>query len=182
MKKEQTNKGKARGKAREGKGNIRERQEEGQEENTMESIVANDKALDFMLAGKSEFTLLSLKTGAHFSYKVIKKESIYGGWIYFVNVIGQSEVYAGTISYDKVKNEFNFYRGRKGNYSMEDIEIKSLIYVLNSFKRGKYNLSLEVYHCGRCGRCGRRLTTPESIKTGLGPECASLVRNLRDSI
>jgi hypothetical protein len=31
----------------------------------------------------------------------------------------------------------------------------------------------ELRHEGRCGRCGRRLTTPESIDRGLGPECAS---------
>lgn len=29
---------------------------------------------------------------------------------------------------------------------------------------------------GRCGRCGRRLTDPESIRRGIGPECAALVR------
>lgn len=28
-----------------------------------------------------------------------------------------------------------------------------------------------VYHEGRCGRCGRRLTVPESIVSGIGPEC-----------
>jgi Family of unknown function (DUF6011) len=33
----------------------------------------------------------------------------------------------------------------------------------------------EVLHAGRCGRCGRLLTVPESIKTGLGPECAGRV-------
>ena len=27
-------------------------------------------------------------------------------------------------------------------------------------------------HSGSCGRCGRKLTVPESIDTGLGPECA----------
>jgi hypothetical protein len=32
---------------------------------------------------------------------------------------------------------------------------------------------LEVWHEGRCGRCGRRLTVPESIESGLGPECAT---------
>lgn len=29
----------------------------------------------------------------------------------------------------------------------------------------------EVWHEGVCGRCGRRLTVPESIETGFGPEC-----------
>lgn len=30
----------------------------------------------------------------------------------------------------------------------------------------------EVWHEGRCGRCGRKLTVPESIETGIGPDCA----------
>lgn len=29
----------------------------------------------------------------------------------------------------------------------------------------------EWWHEGRCGRCGRRLTVPESIESGFGPEC-----------
>lgn len=33
---------------------------------------------------------------------------------------------------------------------------------------------IEVWHEGRCGRCGRRLTVPESIANGLGPECIKL--------
>jgi hypothetical protein len=28
-----------------------------------------------------------------------------------------------------------------------------------------------IWHEGRCGRCGRRLTVPESIESGYGPEC-----------
>lgn len=31
------------------------------------------------------------------------------------------------------------------------------------------------YHEGRCGRCARRLTVPESIINGIGPECAKKV-------
>lgn len=27
-------------------------------------------------------------------------------------------------------------------------------------------------HAGKCGRCGRKLTNPESLATGIGPECA----------
>lgn len=31
------------------------------------------------------------------------------------------------------------------------------------------------WHEGVCGRCGRRLTVPESIETGFGPECRKAV-------
>jgi hypothetical protein len=32
------------------------------------------------------------------------------------------------------------------------------------------------YHEGRCGRCGRRLTVPESIESGYGPECINKIK------
>lgn len=31
---------------------------------------------------------------------------------------------------------------------------------------------VEVWHEGKCCRCGRKLTVPESIESGIGPECA----------
>lgn len=37
------------------------------------------------------------------------------------------------------------------------------------------NTGFSLHHEGKCGRCGRRLTVPESIETGLGPECAGKV-------
>lgn len=30
----------------------------------------------------------------------------------------------------------------------------------------------KLHHEGACGRCGRVLTVPESVETGIGPECA----------
>lgn len=33
----------------------------------------------------------------------------------------------------------------------------------------------ETHHEGKCGRCGRRLTVPESIETGIGPECCRIM-------
>jgi hypothetical protein len=32
-----------------------------------------------------------------------------------------------------------------------------------------------IEHAGKCGRCGRTLTTPDSIKRGIGPECWSML-------
>jgi hypothetical protein len=34
------------------------------------------------------------------------------------------------------------------------------------------NHGYRVHHEGRCGRCGRTLTVPESVESGIGPECA----------
>jgi hypothetical protein len=37
----------------------------------------------------------------------------------------------------------------------------------------KYNFE------GRCRRCNRRLTTPESVETGIGPVCAAMITMTR---
>lgn len=39
---------------------------------------------------------------------------------------------------------------------------------------GTYRLpdGYDIKHVGKCGKCGRTLTTPESLDTGFGPECA----------
>jgi hypothetical protein len=31
-----------------------------------------------------------------------------------------------------------------------------------------------VWHEGSCARCGKKLTVPESIESGFGPECVKL--------
>lgn len=41
----------------------------------------------------------------------------------------------------------------------------------DAFERFGYR----VHHEGKCGRCARRLTTPESVQLGFGPECAKLI-------
>jgi hypothetical protein len=38
-------------------------------------------------------------------------------------------------------------------------------------REGILGATLEFWHEGRCGRCGRRLTVPDSIASGYGPEC-----------
>ena len=40
-----------------------------------------------------------------------------------------------------------------------------------SASQRKLDEQILIYHSGRCGRCGRKLTDPESIRTGLGPVC-----------
>ena len=34
--------------------------------------------------------------------------------------------------------------------------------------------TVKVFHSGKCGKCGKKLTTPESIKSGLGPYCSKV--------
>ena len=137
------------------------------------------EALRYILAGKSEFTFLSLKTDVRIRYKLQRKVAEQRGkkgqdeYIYFLNTFTDGEYkYAGVLFYDDVMRQFKFGRGQRGLLNYSHINIKSLLFVLNQLNIENYNLSLKVYHVGKCGRCGRKLTTPESILTGLGPECS----------
>lgn len=136
-------------------------------------------ALRYILAGKSEFTFLSLKTNVRIRYKLQRKVAEQKGkkgqdeYIYFLNTFTDGEYkYAGVLFYDDIVGQFKFGRGQRGLLNYSHINIKSLLFVLNQLSIENYNLSLKVYHAGKCGRCGRKLTTPESILTGLGPECS----------
>lgn len=143
----------------------------------MKKLISNDVALTFMLAGKCEVTILSSKTGAKFTYSIKRKESRYDEtkYIYFISVVnGKDYIYAGLMTYDEKIDAFVYRQGAKGQFSHDTKVIKSLLYVINKLYKEEYSIAVEIYHCGKCGRCGRKLITPESILTGLGPECAKI--------
>lgn len=54
---------------------------------------------------------------------------------------------------------------------------KILSWILKLIRNGEQPpTGYEIRHAGRCGRCGRLLTVPESIETGLGPECSKVTK------
>lgn len=137
-----------------------------------------NKALPYMLAGKSEFVLHSTKTNQDFCYRLNKKEKIdkENEYIYFLNIKqGRDWKYAGVIWFKNEENKFYFSKGAKGEIDSNNLDVKSLVFVLNKLQQGLEPQYCLVYHTGKCGRCGKKLTTPESILTGLGPECCKKV-------
>lgn len=149
--------------------------------NDRAGLLDNNKAIEFLLAGKSEFIAVSGRTGYKIKYKITRKESNKkddnaSEYVYFIKtVVDNQEVYAGILYYDNKEQIFKFSRGQKGKLDIHHINIKSLLYIINNLYRGNSKLNVRIYHMGRCGRCGRALTTPESILTGLGPECAKML-------
>lgn len=140
--------------------------------------ITNDKALKFILAGRCEFVAISGKTGVKIVYEMKRKQSNRGNgdeFIYYLKTkIDSQMVYAGVIFYDKTTELFKFVQGVKGKVSAFHVNIKSILYILNNFNKGRTTLNLRIYHVGKCGRCGRKLTDEQSILTGLGPTCARL--------
>jgi hypothetical protein len=128
---------------------------------------------DFVLAGKAIFTVQNEKTGNRFTYKV--KQAQDDGApkkVWFVSVLngpdnGSNYAYIGTI----FGNDFR--HTKKSTVTPEAQSFKVFAWMI------KHNLTLpefvKLHHEGFCCRCGRRLTVPESIKSGMGPECAKRV-------
>ena len=140
----------------------------------------------FIWAGNARFTLRSAKTGLHFTYRVrVKKADAIleaNGNLspevttYFVEVLRGPDntnhfSYAGVM-----RKPGTFWLTQASRVLRAASSVKALIWFLDAMthERPVLGKTLEVWHEGRCGRCGRALTVPESIASGIGPECAKM--------
>src|SRR5262252_6076133 len=132
----------------------------------------------FTLAGKATLTLTSLKSGNRFTYKVKQatdQNDKPKDW-WFVSVLSgpdneTSYTYIGSLGSNAADGTVTF-RHTKGSKVTEDApSFKGFRYFWDHVFNGKMPPHMEVRHEGKCGRCGRKLTVPDSIDRGIGPEC-----------
>ena len=121
----------------------------------------------FITAGKSIFTIRNEDNGNRFTFRVKKCE---GKDIWFVGVLTGSD---NTSHYSYIGTIFgkDFCVTQRSKFKKDDIKVIAFDWFWKRIQDGKLPEKLGVYHEGRCGRCGRRLTVPESIESGFGPEC-----------
>ena len=126
---------------------------------------------EFALAGNATITLESENTGKHFTYKI--KQADDNANVYFVKLLCNKDnetdyTYVGC--YYKDTGYFHPCKKWRDKDSLSwPPSMRAIRYFFN--KIDKIPTKLHVYHEGRCGKCGRKLTTPDSIKRGFGPEC-----------
>lgn len=131
---------------------------------------AADVTVRFMLAGNAHVTFQSGKTGTRFTYHVeAAPEREAFRVTHFVKVLTGPDhyEYLGCIYPNRL-----YKHGRNSKISTGAPSAIAFTWCWAKLTAGKMPGVLGVYHEGRCGKCGRRLTTPESIETGLGPTCA----------
>ena len=126
-------------------------------------------ANQFVFGGESTFTLRSAKTGARFTYKV---EASDDGLRHFVKVLTGPDN-------RKDYSYFGFFDGpefvhakKKTRITPDAPSAKAFSWFAQQLRKGQLHEALEVYHEGRCAACNRALTTPESVRTGFGPDCS----------
>lgn len=134
--------------------------------------VDNNTILEFLLGGKCECVILNKKSGNKFNFRLSLAKDSKSMYFIYTTINGVSNAYAGFV---RVENGAYVYKqGTKGLMSEDDMPIKALMYVLKH--HDKLHSDVEVLHVGKCARCGRKLTNPDSIHSGLGPECVKKVR------
>lgn len=142
--------------------------------------------LDFVLAGRADFTVENSATGGRFTFRVCapRKETEAGGEVIdheakvrFVKVLTGADnssdyEFLGTVFLDG-----NVYRpGKKSRISSDAPSSRAWAWFWGRLAQGRdLPESLNVWHEGRCARCGRKLTVPESVASGYGPECRGKV-------
>ena len=136
----------------------------------MHRLEAN-RVREFVLGGNATITIESQMTGKHFTYKI--KQSDKDENLYFVKLLRgqdneQDYTYIGCYFADG-----NHFHPEKKYQNVEyegwPKSLRAVKFLFNRLDNVPDNLL--VYHEGKCCRCGRKLTTPESIERGVGPEC-----------
>lgn len=123
----------------------------------------------FVFAGNATFTVRSEKTGTRFTFKVRQPKP---ETPHFVSLLSGPDnendfCFLGTLFADG-----SYRHSIKSRVSETAPSAVAARWVVSRIAKGQPLTQCEIWHEGKCGRCGRKLTVPESIETGIGPECA----------
>lgn len=140
----------------------------------------------FILAGKATFTIVCGEirpddAKSHYTFRVIHKPAtMFNREVYFVSLMTGSDN-EKSYSYMGILNPLNGHVDLRGKTKFTDQSTPVLIIqkVLARIWVGEGDkitaAGWDCKHAGKCCRCGRKLTTPKSLETGIGPECSGKI-------
>lgn len=127
------------------------------------------QVLAFIFAGNATFTLRSLRTGSRYTYKIQKNDRANN---FFVKVLTGPDN-TSDFTYIGMVIDGQFKSTAKSKLRRGALPVDAFVWALARLQKDVIPQEMEVWHTGRCGRCGRTLTVPESVATGIGPDCAA---------
>ena len=135
--------------------------------------------LTFSLAGNATLTLVSGASGVRFTYRIKKANLDDPQSPWFVALLSGPDneshySYLGCLWAQK-EGGVRFVHGKKSKIGKEAPSVKGIAWLFAQLQGGSKLNQAEVWHEGKCGRCGRKLTVPESIEKGLGPDCSAMM-------
>lgn len=137
----------------------------------MHKITDIQNIINFLYGGNATLTIKSEQTGKHLTFKVKIAKKDDDNSPYFVSVLSGPDNYSNYSYIGIITNKDTFRLTTKSKVSNDAVSYKAFNYFFNCIKRNMLHKDLSVFHEGKCARCGRKLTTPESILSGFGPEC-----------
>jgi hypothetical protein len=142
---------------------------------TQGQITEPKAALTFILGGKSFVTLVSLKSGNRYTYKIEQadKRNPTDTDTWFVSLLMGSDNWSNYKYIGMIKNNQFRWTG-KSKVSQNAPSLLGFQFVFDSLQSSTM-CGFEVWHEGKCGRCGKKLTVPESIASGFGPDCLEMM-------
>ena len=127
----------------------------------------------FILAGNARFTIKNTMTGNRFTFHVRKPS---GEKPHFVRLLTGSDNSRDYSFLGTIFNGRTYRHGQQSSIGVDAMSNRAFAYVWGLLANSEdVPESVEIHHEGSCGRCGRRLTVPESIISGFGPDCRELV-------
>jgi hypothetical protein len=130
----------------------------------------------FSLAGNATLTMVSQKTGTRFTFKVSRakdKETNEPRDMWFVSLLNGPDNESDFAYVGMINGGGKFNLTGRSRFAPETSCVKAFTFFWRFVSQDVMPPQMDVHHEGRCGRCNRKLTVPESIENGLGPECAS---------
>lgn len=136
----------------------------------------------FILAGDAIFTI-ACPDGTHHTYRVqhVEANDRYPAAWFVKLFTGSDNSDSRAYTYLGKLNDFTgqITLSAKSCRSADHVSVRLLNRVLArvwaddhaAYEQHGY----ATHHCGFCGRCGRRLTVPESVIEGIGPECRKII-------
>jgi hypothetical protein len=133
---------------------------------------------NYVLAGNAAVTLTSKRTGKRYTYKITRatnRETREPEDRWFVALLAGPDNTADYTYLGMLNGSGMLAPTKASRMGVDSIPFRGFNYLWRHIKAGELPADMEIRHMNTCGRCGRPLTVPESIDTGLGPECADIL-------
>ncbi len=125
---------------------------------------------DFLKAGRAVFTAVN-PTGTRYTYRISQPKEDCPFFIGLLTGPDNTHNFTYLGIYNPKNGEVTLTR--KSQFFYNSLPVKVLQWAIRVVHEGRtLPEGYAIQHEGRCGRCGRPLTVPESLDTGLGPDCA----------
>lgn len=141
------------------------------------AFTTNEDFERYLLGGHGVITVCSKGTGKWFTYKMgmPKRPRNPASPPIFVSVLRGPQNTADYAFFGTIKDKTTISLSKRGPILPSSPSVRAFLWLFRNRKNPRLFSLCDIYHEGVCGCCGRRLTTPESIMSGIGPVCEARI-------